>query len=79
MSEYSSSFIDLEDHPSLEIGVRTETSYPENCVKPTTRNWRLGAREQPAYYKKLQTVRVRSLEGYLERKGPQLILEFSLV
>ena len=29
--------------------------------------------------KKLQTVRVRSLEGYLERKGPQLILDLSLV
>ena len=28
VSEYSSSSIDLEDHPYLEIGVRIGTSYP---------------------------------------------------
>ena len=28
VSEYSSSFIDLEDHPYLEIGCRIGTSYP---------------------------------------------------
>ena len=31
------------------------------------------------YSKKLQTVRIRSLKGYWERKGPRLILELSLV
>ena len=79
MGGYSSSFLDHKDDPYLEIRVSQRDKLSLRRVKATTQNWRLGARDQPAYSKKLQTVRVRSLKGYLERKGPRLILELSLV
>ena len=78
VSEYSSSFLDLEDYPYLEIRVSQRDKLSLRRFKTTKHNWRQGASYQPAYSKKLQTVRVRSLEGYLAGKGPRKSLELSL-
>ena len=80
--EYSSSFLDLKDYTRKDIGCTQRDDGPKE-VKNHHAPLSQGARNQPVYSKE-QFIQekisdITSLKGYLERKGPRLILELSLV
>ena len=72
--DYLSSHIDLDDYIHKNMGCTQRDDGPKE-VKNHHAPLSQGARNQPAYSKELQTVRVRSLKGYLAGKGREQSLE----
>ena len=82
VSDYLSSHIDLDDYIHKDMGCTQRDDGPKE-VKNHHAPLSQGARNQPVYSKE-QFIQekisdITSLKGYLERKGPRLILELSLV
>ena len=82
VGDYYSSHIDLGDYTHKDMGCTQRDGGPKE-VKNHHAPLSQGARNQPVYSKEQfiqETISdIASIKGYLERKGPRLILELSLV